>query len=312
MLPISVNSWGPAWAFGLENAYRVIKEAGFDAVDATISTTMSYAETKQHRLPAFMTTGSDKDLLATFDPWREGARAYGLCNYQAHAPYPTLIGHDANDPFNEDLLQALIKYIRVCDYIDCRRLVVHPAYCSYQYRLDPQREWEINMERYAAMIPEAKKYGVMILLENMFVVNQPSGNPRAYASACSDIPTACRYIDELNALAGEKVFGFCLDTGHLMLLGKNLKESMIQLGDRIEALHIDDNDGITDQHLSPYMGVTDWDDFCEGLKAIHYRKTINFEVGNLAIKYPKELYPHALKLLAETGRMFARRALGED
>jgi len=306
MLPISMNTSGPTRAYGLENAYRVIKEAGFDAVDASIDMLMPYAMANQRLLPEALTAGSDKDLLAVFAPWREGARAYGLVNYQAHAPFPTLMLDDAADPFNDTMLEVMKKYLRACDSIDCRRLVIHPAYCDYQHRLTAQQEWEINMARYAALIPTAKQYGVMILLENMFVSNK-----RIYEAVCSDIPTACRYIDELNALAGEKIFGFCLDTGHLLLLGKDIKDAMVQLGHRIEAFHIHDNDGKTDQHLAPYMGVMDWERFMQGLQAIGYRKTLSFEVGNLPAKYPPELYPQALHLLAETGRMFARRAMGE-
>lgn len=42
---------------------------------------------------------------------------------------------------------------------------------------------------------------------------------KIYSAICSDIPEACVYIDKLNEIAGEKLFGFCLDTGHLNLLG---------------------------------------------------------------------------------------------
>lgn len=306
MLNIAMNTSGPTRAFGLENAYRVIKEAGFDAVDASIDMLMPTTAVTSRSLPELLKDENEKDLLAAVSPWREGARTYGLINNQAHAPFPTLRQDDPADPFNGAMLEVLKKYLMICDHIDCRRLVIHPAFCDYLHRLTPEQEWEINMERYAALIPTAKKYGVTICLENMFVVNK-----RIYEAVCSDTPTACRYIDELNALAGEKVFGFCLDTGHLLLLGKDIKEAMIQLGDRIEAFHIHDNDGVKDQHVAPYMGVQDWDRFCEGLQAIRCRKTLSFEVGPLAQIYPAELYPRALRLLAETGRMFARKAMGE-
>ena len=307
MLPVSVTTLDSEMLFGRENAYRVIKEAGFDAVDASINVMMRYAQASVRCLPELMQDGREKELLEAAAPWRDGAKEYHLDNYQAHAPFPSLMMDDAADPFNETMLAVMKKYLMLCDYINCRRLVIHPAFCDYKHRLTAEQEWEINMERYASLIPAAKKYGVMILLENMFI----SHNKRIYEAVCSDIPTTCRYIDELNALAGEKVFGFCLDTGHLLLLGKDIKDAMIQLGDRIEAFHIHDNDGITDQHLAPYMGVMDWERFMQGLEAIQYRKTLSFETGSIANRYPKELYPQALRLLAETGRMFGRRAMGE-
>ena len=306
MLPISVQTGGLEGFYGEEEAYRLIKEGGFDAADANIDHLMSWGDVVNKRLPSWFENGHEKELIEKAQPWKNGAKKYGIVNYQAHAPLPSFLMKDPEDPFNDVMLDVMKKCLMICDVIDCRRLIIHPAYCDYQHRLTPEKEWEINMERYSALIPEAKKYGVMICLENMFTTNK-----RPYEAICSNIPMACRYVDELNALAGEKVFGFCLDTGHLLLLGKDIKDAMIQLGDRIEAFHIHDNDGVSDQHLAPYMGVMDWERFCQGLEAIRYRKTLSFETFNAARRYPKELIVEGLRLMAETGRMFARRAMGE-
>ena len=162
----------------------------------------------------------------------------------------------------------------------------------------------MNIERYSRLIPEAKKYGVTLCLENMFTAYRG----KIYSACCSDIDVACRYIDTLNEIAGQKCFGFCLDTGHLLLLGKDVKNAMVQLGDRIEAFHVHDNNGVNDQHLAPYMGVLDWNRFVEGLRAIRYDKTLSFETFNIWNTIDKELCPEHMRLIAQAGRMFARRA----
>ena len=143
-----------------------------------------------------------------------------------------------------------------------------------------------------------------INLENMFMAKRG----KIYAACCSDITTACRYVDTLNGIAGGKQFGFCLDTGHLLLVGLDVKNAMIELGDRITAFHVHDNDGAHDQHLAPYMGVLDWNRFVEGLKAIGYNKTMSFETFNIWNVMDEEIAPKMMKFIAECGRTFARRA----
>ena len=56
------------------------------------------------------------------------------------------------------------------------------------------------------------------------------------------------------------------------------------------------------------MGVLDWNRFVEGLRAIRYDKTPSFETFNFWNTIDKELCPEHMRLIAQAGRMFARRA----
>lgn len=302
MIRIAVQTGGPEELLGIDGAYRLIREAGFDGVDANVDHLLSYGDICAHRLsPAFEAEG--KAALEYFKPWKDAAEKYGLENYQAHAPFPSYVAGE-DGAYNEKLMGMLKTTIRGCDYIGCRRLIVHPFFLGYDQQLTPEQEWEVNIERYSALIPAAKEYGVTICLENMF-----SGhNHKIYSACCSDITTACAYVDELNRLAGEKRFGFCLDTGHLLLLGKDIKTAMVQLGERIKAFHVHDNNGQADQHLAPYMGVLDWKRFVEGLRAIGYDQTMSFETFNVFNVMDPEIACEMLRVIAKTGRMFARRA----
>ena len=66
-----------------------------------------------------------------------------------------------------------------------------------------------------------------------------------------------KLLDELNRLAGQVCFGFCLDTGHLLLCSQEVKNSLLKLGNRMDAMHVHDNDGVSDKHLAPCSGVFD-------------------------------------------------------
>ena len=303
MVSIGVQTGGIVSENGIDGVYRIIREAGFDAADANVDHLMSYDDiVKKRAAPAF--SGTDRECAEYFRPWRDAAKKYGITNYQAHAPFPSHV-HDPEDSgYNDYLIRMLKKTIIGCDSMDCRHLIIHPFFLGYDQQLSPETEWNLNIERYSALIPEAKKYGVTICLENMFT----SHRGKIYAACCSDIDTACRYVDTLNGIAGEKCFAFCLDTGHLLLAGKDIREAMIRLGDRIEAFHVHDNNGVSDQHLAPYMGVLDWNRFVEGLRAIRFDRTLSFETFGIWNVVDRELAPAMMRFIAETGRTFARRA----
>lgn len=303
MFKISVQTGGAEEYRGIDYAYKVIREAGFDAVDANIDHLWSYGDIVNGKLPAFLTASSDAEAVEYFAPWRDAAKKYGLENYQAHAPFPSYVSaRDAGD--NAAILKALKRVIMGCDSMDCRHLIIHPFFLQYNEKPSPEEEWATNIESYSALIPTAKQYGVTICLENMFT----SFRGKILEACCSNFDTAARYIDTLNSIAGEKVFAFCMDTGHALLLGKDIKEVMLTMGDRIEAFHVHDNNGRDDQHLAPYMGVQDWDRFVEGLKAIKFNRTLSFETFNIWNTVDRELCPSMLRFIAETGRRFARRA----
>ena len=134
---------------------------------------------------------------------------------------------------------------------------------------------------------------------------------KAYAGACSEIGEVIRYIDELNEIAGEKCFGFCLDIGHLLMIGQDPCYWMEKLGTRIEALHTHDNDGIHDDHTMPYIGVANWERFIKGLRKIGYRGSISFETSPFNEAFPKELAGSALNMIGSVGKYFAKRVTAE-
>lgn len=300
MIKISVQTGGPEEHLGVDGAYKLIAECGFDAVDANIDHLVDWDSICGKTITPQL-LGPNPNLQL-FDPWKNAAVKYGLDNYQAHAPFPSIL---YNEPeYNNVILDMLQNIVRGCDYINCRNLIVHPFFHFYDHTMDPQTEHDVNIECYSKLAPVAKEYGVNICLENMF--SRYRG--KLYASTCANPADACRYIDELNAIAGEKVFGFCLDTGHLLLVSGDIKQAMITLGDRLLAFHVHDNDGRDDHHLAPYMGVLDWDRFIEGLAACGFDKTLSFETFNIWNVVDKQLCPSMMRFIAETGRMFAARA----
>ena len=297
---IAVQTGGPEERFGLDEAYRKIAEWGFDAVDANIDHLLTGRDIWQNNIPDVLVEGG-KDFLELLKPWKEGAKKYGIDNYQAHAPFSTWVSdHDAES--NDRLLEVLKNMIRGSNEIDCRNLIVHPFFPSYNKQLSPEDEWNLNIERYMKLAPIAKEYGVTVCLENMFTEYKG----KIYAAICNDPDQAVKYIDTLNGLAGGEVFGFCLDTGHALLVGRDIKNFMTTLGSRIKAFHVHDNNGIQDQHLAPYMGVLDWNRFMQGLKEINYQSTLSFETFNVWNTVNTGVMDEMMRYIAACGRMFVK------
>lgn len=305
-MQISVQTGGIEEKVGSVDAcYRMISEAGFDAVDVNLDHLLTSKEEKAGVIPAvFDPKTSEQDMLQFFRPWKEAAGAWHLQNAQAHAPYPSRFFDVPSAGYNDFLMEALRRTIIGTAYIGCHKLVIHPFFYDYDHQMSEKDEWNLNMYCYGQLAETAKKMGVTILLENMFVRHKG----RVYAAVCNDGREAASYVDALNENAGSEVFGFCLDTGHALIAGKDIRRFMNELGPRIKAFHVHDNNGHDDQHLAPYMGVLDWKRFVQGLQDIGYKDTLSFETFNVCNRYPVELYPSILKTIELTGRRFSRLA----
>ena len=301
---ISVQTGGILDQLGTDEGMRVLAEAGFGCVDLGLSGYLPGKNIHRGLIEGPFTLTQDEFLDQIIRPIRDAGLKYGVAFGQAHAPYSSWT------PFSEEmnafLMRSFEMCLTACEYLDCPYLVIHPACMNYENRLDPAFEYDLNMQRYAALIPAAKRTGVKILLENMF-----SGrNGRALETACADMHDACRYIDGLNALAGGTMFGFCYDTGHAALLGKDQGIAIHTLGGRLLAVHLHDNDGVSDRHRFPYYGAVDWDMVLRSLREIGYAGTVNFETAGEMAAHGYMHTSALLNLLGEIGRSFAARIDG--
>ena len=131
MIQLSVQTNGPHGPYTLDETYRIIAEAGFDGVDAGIGRLLSSNDIfAMKHSPIF--DGSDADVVEAVRGWKEGAKKYGLANFQAHAPFPTHRPYqDGEGGYNAYLMDVLRKTIIATDSIDCHRLVVHPFFHHY-------------------------------------------------------------------------------------------------------------------------------------------------------------------------------------
>jgi len=308
-MDICVQSGGVVEHIGAEKGYAAIAKAGFTAIDWNAIDNalpgdrirkLEYAGNCIFEKPL-------ADVIACFSEEIACIKANKLTISQAHAPFPAYI------PGHPEVLQYMIgiykRCIELCDAVGCKNFIIHGiSLASTDRENTPESITQLTMHLYESLIPTLLSCNVTVCLENLF-----TWNDGANEGVCSDADEAVRYIDTLNHNAGREVFGLCVDTGHLLLLGKDFRNYMPVLGKRIKALHIHDNDGRVDRHLAPMTGKANWVYFCESLRQIGYEGDLSFETfaqTRAALKFGEEMVQPWLDLIYIIGKNFRDRIQG--
>lgn len=284
---------------GYEEGLRTLSQMGFEAIDFNIDHELPGTQIRNGSRSGILYQ-SEKEVMGYLRPLKAAAEKYDIEIAQMHAPFPCYVPDQAAQAA---LMEALHMTIAAAAFLQCKYVVIHPAYLPYENDLALDDEWAVNRELFGALIPTLKKHDVYCCLENMFTSNKG----HVIASVCADPHEACTYVDRLNQLAGEEIFFFCLDTGHTLLCARDIRETIQILGKRIKTMHVHDNDGLNDQHLCPYIGIFDWDRFCDGLRGIGFNSPLCLETFHMLNRFPKPLWPECLQLLAATARHLAKK-----
>lgn len=268
--------------FGMEKGIKMLKDAGFDAFDASLIRD---------------TIGNE--IFINSDNWRENAvklREYTdsigiLCN-QAHAPFPSSTGDTLRD---EEIYADIVRAMEVASILGAKIIIVHPKkHLHYHDHIKELRE--MNISFYKSLIPYCKKFGIKVAIENMWCKELSSNN--IIESTCSRCDTFCDYIDAINS---EWIVA-CLDIGHVPLVGESLTNIIHALGDRLKALHVHDNEFISDMHTLPFISNIDFKKVCRALGEINYSGDFTYEIDAFFRKIPDALVASALNFAHDTGR----------
>ncbi len=308
-MKISVQDGNLGFLFGQETAYRMIREAGFEAIDWNLD----------HALTKKMMASAEElkdicifekelpEVLAYYEEELSYIKGNGHSFAQCHAPFPPYLeGRPETLEYSIGIYRRLIEF---CHEIGCPKVIIHGISKSVTNKVDTQEDIDrMNRYMYESLIDVLQRTDVIVCLENLFTTY---GDVQ-YMGVCSDPHEAAEEIDRLNALAGKTCFGFCLDTGHLQLAHIRFHRFVPILGKRIVALHIHDNDAIHDRHMAPYTGTILWDEFCEELRKIGYDGDLSFETFRQVDRsvIDPELAPTFLKLIADIGLFFRKKIQG--
>ncbi len=170
---------------------------------------------------------------------------------------------------DDTALEELYKWVDLYEAIGIKNMVLH---CDNMVGSTFTREEKIekNIEKLRLLAEYVKDKDITICLENL----RPH-SPEEQELVDRSVDDLLYIIDRV----GSDRFGICLDTGHLHLTDKNQREFILKAGSKLKALHIANNEGVTDQHMMPFSrGTVDFIEVVKTLREIGYRGPFNLEI----------------------------------
>lgn len=239
----------------------------------------------------FYADGYEKELERALETAAKGG---GEIRY-GHVPFHFPWDNETEENWAKfDAVMA--KAIDAAHFLNLRYVAMHPYTTNVPVdEYDPAPCKEAAIRHLIPWLEQCDRLGVKLCAENM------QGD-----EACFPHRRYCAKVDELIDLVDTlKMPGIVWDTGHAHIAVHKQSEALQKVGSRLKMLHIHDNDACRDLHLLPYTGSIDWNDFIEGLKAIHYQGDINYEQNLKGI--PSRLRAPVIAYLRDVGNEFIRR-----
>ena len=214
--------------------------------------------------------------------FREYTDGLGMKLCQGHLSYKQGI-------VNDDAMEILKPQLVLFHELGITKAVLH---VNGGLKLPEEERYAAWMKYLGALSDYVDGMGITLCLENL------NSNPQVRSA---------EGILQVIKDAGDKNFGICLDTGHLHLSNKEghieqtQSEFIRKAGSYLQALHIQDNNGLGDVHQMPYSaryGI-DWQDVMRGLREVGYKDLFNLEIlgergGPRLIKRAKLDFLHTL------------------
>lgn len=195
---------------------------------------------------------------------RKAADDNGMIIQSVHAPFHKMAHMWERTEITDTALNELLRCVDDCVLLKTDIMVVHAI-----IGFDKHEPNDFGIENYRKVVDYAREKGVRIAFENT--------EGEEYLAAVMNAFRECDHV------------GFCWDTGHELCY--NYSKDMTALyGDRLIAMHLNDNLGIKDfegrihpwddLHLLPFDGIADWNSIVDRLNCWGYNGILTFEMNN--------------------------------
>lgn len=267
---------------GEEKSIELCAKAGFDAWDFSIFRMCDYDWANKIVRPLTHPLTKDNYLAYARKLKQIGLDNGIYCN-QSHAPFPIRC---------KEIYSFLKRSIECTAEAGGEICIIHPF---------NDKTPEENAETYAELLPFARECGVKIATENMW--NWDDDLDRATFAACSMPDNFCKHVDLLN----DDHLVACLDIGHAEMMGEHTSavEMIHALGNRLQALHLHDNDKWQDLHQIPFSMDIDFVAVMKALKDIGYKGHITLEANGYLKDRTEDNVFEGVKNLANSAKKLA-------
>ena len=192
-----------------------------------------------------------------------------------HGPFMDLMPGSPDPQIRKVALNRFTQLFKACSALKPRNIVLHIGYEAIKHKEFFDYWLQNSLLTWREVEAQAADLGLSVSLENIFETD--SGPMR-------------RLLDELNS----PLFGWCLDVGHFQLFSQEPLAAWLDgLGRYLVEMHLHDNHGAADEHLSPGEGCFDFPALARlleqrGLQPPYYtlevHSTAKLDAGIAAIK----------------------------
>jgi len=198
-------------------------------------------------------------------------RRFGIEFVQSHPPYRPFHGlHFPTSEEDDNYNMLLKRSIEICAALGVKWAVLHPVTVTSGLEMDTDANLAINHEAYDNIVELADKKGVGIAFEN--VVDVHASHRRRFGV------TADEMIQLVDSFGSAKT-GVCWDTGHGNRVYADQIPAIMKVGRRIKATHINDNKGMDDLHLMPFLGTVNWEGVMKAFRDFGYEGDFIYEIS---------------------------------
>lgn len=213
------------------------------------------------------------------DGWRDAVRELkreadrlGMTFVQAHSQGGNALRDDPDHV--SFLIDATVRSIEICHELGIENTVVHPGFAK---GISKEEWFERNRAFYQNFFPAMEALGVNVLTENSTAANMKD---RYFANSGKDMLEFLLYVDHPQLHA-------CWDTGHANCEGAQY-EDIMTIGKELYAIHYNDNHGLKDEHLIPYLGTLNHDEVINALIDVGFLGYFTLECSSSLI--PKKYW----------------------
>lgn len=293
LISISIHAFQDK--YGDIEALNIAKKIGADAVDFSTSSRKIY----DFRIPGSPFDKTDEELVEYYSAVRRHAESIGLKIAQTHGRMHMYVRDEEE---NAAILENARRDLLVASTLGAPYCVMHSVTTGTMGPETPAEEMRaLNKRSFCDVLKYAKKYGVKVATETF-------GNSQKFGDNVIDFfgqwdEFLATYKDICSVGDNAEWFVTCMDTGHTnkaVRFGYPLPADAIRdLGASLACLHLNDNDGMTDQHKPPLSGNINWNDVLDALDEIGYNGIYNMELalGHFGMGLEIETAAFAIKVL---------------
>ncbi len=268
---IGISTFNLQSLYGNENVFEIAKKTGADCVDFNLHSIEFDCET-----PGSIYSKSDDEIIEYFSGLKRKAEQSEIEIAMTHGRMTTFKNIPEWD--NKVIKNARIDCLAT-SVLGAPVCVMHGV-STYHFSpdTDPELLRQLNFDLFTKILPFARQYGIKIATETF-------GDASNYG-CCDFFGHTDEFIKTYNRICEEgfeDCFATCMDTGHtnkaMRFNNPTPGDAIRQIGKSISALHLHDNNGLTDQHKIPLTGSIDWKDVFAALDEIGYNGVYNLEVS---------------------------------